>query len=251
MIEFADRHVRLDRTVCVPRDVVGVFEHVVGFGECLLGVTFADSAPVSDVRVRLREEPWDVCVVRQVRMDQVGALDHGRFRVEERREHLVFDLDQLGGLHRLTMASCNDRGDLLPDESDVVLGEDVAVFHVHAELVREVRPCGDANDAARRLGFRRIDGNDPRIGVRALHDRSVQQAGTEVDVVDELCRTTDLVEAIDPDRWGANGCEFIAGGLGLEGVRGGHSVPPLPALRTASMIGSYPVQRHRLPASAS
>ncbi len=139
------------------------------------------------------------------------------------------------------MGSGDHPGHLLADEPDVILGEDVPVLHVHPEVVREVAPGDHLDHTGSRLCLRCVDRENPRIGVRALDHCSVEKVRTEVEVVHELGRTADLVEAVDPNRRLADATQPAGGRTGFEGEGRGHRGPPfdvVPAARTASMMGS-------------
>ena len=75
------------------------------------------------------------------------------------------------------------------------------------------------------------------MGVGALHDAGIVEVGTELDVVNELGGAGNLLPALQ------------ARGAGSDEPVLAHGAPP--AAITASMMERYPVQRQRLPASAS
>ena len=136
------------------------------------------------------------------------------------------------------MAACDDTCDLFSGEPNEILGEDIAVFHVHAELVREVLAGNHSNDTVGLFGCGGVDRQDLGVGMGALNNGCMQQTGTEVHIVDELRRTTDLVKTVDADGWFADALEFVVCGLSLKGKSRCHAGSPLLAAKTASMMGS-------------
>src|SRR5262249_43560022 len=103
-------------------------------------------------------------------------------------------------------------------------------------------------DAGERLGPARVDRDDPRVGMRAAQHAADELAG-QVEVGAEAGAAGDLVRAVGSDR--ARADERLAD-FGIRRERRGHGQLLListAASITALMILSYPVQRHRLPAS--
>jgi len=163
----ADDHVGLDGTVRVPRNGVGVLKDLVRLGEAPLDVALPCLPAVRDVRVGFREEPRDALVVDKVRVDQLGALSHRPLGVEDGRQFLVVNLDQLRGAQRDPGITRDDGRYLFSHEPDTVLCEDVAVLHVETELVWEVLPCHDLDHTGNGLCLGRVDAPDERVRVRA------------------------------------------------------------------------------------
>ena len=94
-------------------------------------------------------------------------------------EDLVLDLDEIDGLLGDVDGLGSDGGDGLAEVTHDVLGDDVLVDDVQAELVVEVVTGEHGVNARQRLGFRGVDAQDLRAGMRAALDLRVQHAGQD------------------------------------------------------------------------
>jgi hypothetical protein len=92
---------------------------------------------------------------------------------EDRRQFLVFDLDQFGRPLGRGRVARDHRRHLLSHEPDLVLSENVAVVHVQAEAEGKILPSDDLDHAGQPLRPGGIDMLDQGVGVGALHDRGV------------------------------------------------------------------------------
>ncbi len=157
-------------------------------------------------------------------MQERRVLGSGVDGVENRVENVVLDLDELGRPFGGALVSGHDGRHLLADEPDPVGGEGRSVLHIQAEAEGEVRSRHHLDHTGDRRRFRRVDAHDPGVGVGRLDDLGVEEVGP------------DVRELIIRSRF--------------EGTDTHDATSPAAAASTASMIGSYPVQRQRLPASA-
>ena len=227
-VVLADNHVGFDGAVGVAGHLVGVLEHDIGRGKAGFDVAAAGLAPVGDVGVLMREEPRHPGVVGKIGVEQFGVRGDGGIRIEDGRQLLVGDLDQFGGALGDLRGAGDDGRHLLSDEADPILGEHVAVLHVDAKGEREVGTGHHLDDACERLGRCGVDPQDAGVRVGALDDLGVEKIGPEVEVIDELGRAADLVDAVDAWGSGADVGEIAHDAL-----------PPLAARAiTASTIGS-------------
>ena len=126
---------------------------------------------------------------------------HRLERIDERRQRLVLDLDEVGGVGRDIAVGRDDEGDLL------VLEQDLAVGQHHLHIARQRRHPGELDglqvlggqhrdDAGQRLGLRRVDLDDPRMAVARAVEVAVQHAG-QLDVVDVIALALDEARVFD------------------------------------------------------
>ena len=111
-------------------------------------------------------------------------------RVDDGRERVVLDVDELERVPRHVRAVGHDAGDLLALEPDLVGGEHglrVAGQGRHPrQAVGGERLAGDdGDDAGQLLGRRRVDVHDAGVRERAAQEREVQHPG-QGDVLDVL-----------------------------------------------------------------
>ncbi len=193
----------------------------------------------------------------QVVVQERGVGPHGFDDVDHVREHLVLHVDELQrapgdrharGGHRRDRVALVER--LLARHH---VPDDVLVVHHHLAgrdelrgLVGEIVPGDHGLDAGQRLGLRRVDRDDARVGVRAPQ-HPPDQLARQVEVGAEAGATRHLVDAVGANRAGSD--------VRLRRPvrhRLGHGYPFLivaAASITALTILSYPVHRQRLPAS--
>ena len=200
-----DHHMGLQRHVLHRGVGVLALDDPLGLGEPLLDVALADLLHVGEVRSRLRaEDRLDVAVAAELGVDQRRIRLEGDHRVEHRCQDLVLDVDQLDGLGRDLRALGGDRGDRLAEVAHHVLGEDVLVDDVEADLVVELVAGEHGVHARKRLGPRGVDAQDAGAGVRAVldlrveHRRQQQVPGVER-VAGELLGRLDP-RVVDADR---------------------------------------------------
>ena len=172
-----------------------------GLGEQGIGGRAVAGLPVEDVVVRA---PLEV------------VTDQGRVRIErapdvdQRREHVVLDVDQLQGVPGRVVVVRDDDGHLLALEAHLVRGEDG--LHVRrqgrhpGQVLRGEVGTGDHGahlGVCQRLAC--VDGDDPAVCDRRAQDRGVQHAG-QPDVVDVTALTPDEARVFlasqppEPDR---------------------------------------------------
>ncbi len=155
-------------------------DHAVGLGEG--GVEVAPG-----VETRPHEVPAGVVV-------EHGRLGFLRLAgVDDRRQRLVVDLDELGGVARELARLGHDGHDRLADVAHLADRErevlDVRAGHARdlEERIRERRDLLAGQrpvDAVDRLGRRDVDAGDVRVRVRAAHEVEVAHS-VPLDVVDE------------------------------------------------------------------
>ena len=175
----------------------------------------------------------------------------GRIDIDDMRQDFVFDLDQF---QRFAGGLCVDgghRGD------SVAIVESLGSRHAVVEnvqklgiAVRQVGQvcCGDDGlDAFDRFGAGCVDPDDPRMGMRAAQ-YAPDQLTRHVEIRTIARAPGDLVDAIGPQRTGTDRLELLVSKFGIKA----HDASPLisaAASATARTILSYPVHRHRFPAS--
>ena len=184
--------------------------------------------------------------VALVRLEIV--VDERRIGVErlgdvgDRRERLVLDLDELGRVLRDRPRLGHDHGDAVADVPCLVEGEREVrrhpdLFGYRPGAGQRAGPVGGelgtaegGDDTLNLAGRGEVDLADPRVRVRAAHDREPDLAG-QVDVVDELAVAGDeLPVLLARDR----GADDAAGGEGLSGRH--HASAPTAAVRTAATM---------------
>jgi hypothetical protein len=142
-------------------------------GEGLLDISAAARQPKRDVRAQLR-------------MDQRRARFSGRARIDQGRQRLVGDLEQLGGVGRLGPRAGDDGRHRLADEEHPLarqqLGRRRSLVRHHL-VDRQAGPTGRVGRGqhphhARRPGSGRgVDRLDPGVCVRTPHEDQVERAG--------------------------------------------------------------------------
>jgi hypothetical protein len=123
----------------------------------------------------------DVAVEGVVDPGRLGV--HRRDGVDDRRQHLVVDVDQGARVLGDVPARRRHRGHRLAGEADALDRDRVLGHGLGAEgrhRLDELRGLGagqHGHDARQRLRPRRVDRADARVGVRAAQDRRVEHAG--------------------------------------------------------------------------
>ena len=135
--------------------------------------------------------------VGEVPADVVGRARVGRRAAGERllevaggREHFVIDLHQVGGVGGLVLGLGDDDGDRLALETDLALGDRVAVGrllllgdegrgdrHEAADHILEVGGDEHGDDPGCRLGGGGVEARDPGMRVGAADDHHVRGPG--------------------------------------------------------------------------
>jgi hypothetical protein len=156
--------------------------HVLGLGEGGVGrLLVAEHQPEAGVALR--------AIVPHLH----GAILGGLFEIDHRRQRLVVDLDQLGGVARLGERLGDDEGDAVADEAYLVgdqyrlkrampLGRAEVLGHQvggeAAELVGRRIGAGEHREhAGRGLGLGGVDALDAGVRVRRQHGDPVAHAG--------------------------------------------------------------------------
>ena len=163
----------------------------------------------------------------QVVVQDRRAVGHRLAHVEDRRQHLVLDLDQRRARPRRCAGrsrrrprrrgrgrapssrpgSCRPRSAAAGPAPSPIVGDAVGGR-------REVGGGDDGLDAGQRQRLRGVDALDDGVGVRAALDAAVEHAG-QADVGAVLGAAGDLVGAVGPDRAGADDlvlllCDHVA-----------------------------------------
>ena len=180
-VVVADRDPRLHGDGRQPVVLDPQLHHVLGLGEGGVGrLLVAEHQPEADI------------ALRAVLPDLGGALLGGVLEVHDRRQRLVVDLDQLGGVARLGERLGHHEGDAVADEAHLVGDEqrlEGAVALGGAEILRHqmggeaaellgqgVGAGEDAEHARRRLGLGDVDALDAGVRVRRQHGHAVAHA---------------------------------------------------------------------------
>ena len=191
--------------------------------------------------------------VRDVRAEAVvherRSLRCGRLDVDEHGQRLVVDLDELGGIDRVSArVGQDDRDavalvvDLIDREREVlgilhVLGHRPRTGHRCLPVVAKLRAREDCDDAGAVLRGGRVDRRDAGVRIRAADDRH-EDHPVQLDVVD--VRASAAKERI----------VLLALERRADEPRLGRGHDPTPAAAaTASTMLWYPVHRQRLPSS--
>src|SRR5579884_1084905 len=118
---------------------------------------------------------------------------------EDGRQLLVLDVDQAGRrFGRVLRLGC-DGGDALPDEADLLVGQDGPVMEVTTEAaIADLRPGQDGAHSRVRSRGARIDREDPRVGKGADGEGRPQHVRFD-DVRGVLRLSADFLAALDPD----------------------------------------------------
>jgi hypothetical protein len=243
-----ERRVRLDIALVDRLRREAALDHDLRLAEARRGIALGEIEALGDVRCarRLGLDPFGAQVVVQDRR----AVLHRRLDVDDVRQHLVVDLDERERVARDRLAGRRDRGDGVALIERLVARHDVAadVAQVDLHLAgrddlvglrREVLAGHHRLDTGQRLGGRGVDRPDHGMGVRAAQHLA-DQLSRHVEVGAEARATGDLVGTV-----GTVG----AGADPLVAIHRAVSLISAAASMTAWMILSYPVQRHRLPAS--
>ena len=167
-----------------------------GLGESLLDIALAQLGEVGDVGPRLGTEHGHIVVGAEVGVDEGGVGFEGIHVVEDRRQDLVLDLDQVDSLAGYLQRVGGHGRNGLAVVPHLLLGEDVLVDHVEAEPVVELGADEDGADSRQGLGARDVDPEyaGPRVG--ALLDLGVEHARkAHVARVDRLAG--ELLDGVD------------------------------------------------------
>ena len=184
-VVFGERGARLEWHAGDTVDVKIHRDHVIGDGEGRIGRSF-----VAEVGIDRRIE-------RRLVPHQRRAWLHRVFRVQHERQHLVVDVDRLGGVERLGLGLCHHHGDRLADMARLVRRKQhvrtdeqrapLRRMQLHVEfclrqrIMRDrMKPGGEtvgaaerAEHARHRAGAGEIDAANARMRVRRAHDRGV------------------------------------------------------------------------------
>ena len=154
-------------------------------------------------------------IVRRLVPDHRRAGLHRVFDRDRRRQRLVIDFDQLGGIARLLDRFGNHEGDALADRAHFVGDQDrpqrakaLRAAHVFghrrgeaAELVgNDIGAGQNGEHAVGGLGLGGVDALDARVRMRRHHHHAVALV-RQVDVVDIAAAAGDEAWVLDPGHW--------------------------------------------------
>ena len=123
---------------------------------------------------------------------------HRLFRIEHRRQRLVFDLDQIERLFGGVLVDRRDGCHFFADVAHGVDGERQVVARLRKVAVLDagkVFPGDDGANARQRLGATGIDPHDPGVRMRAAQQLAVQHSG-HADVVGVFGAAQSLERAV-------------------------------------------------------
>ena len=248
--------VRLDIALVHGRRLEAHLHDFVGRGEARGDVAHLVLDALRDVR-GLRRRGLDAAGDHVLEEERRVGL-HRLIDVDDVRQHLVVDLDQLQRLLGDGRGGRGDGGDGVALVEHLLARHDVArhVPEIHGDalgtdvvelLVGKVLGGHHRLHALQLLRLRRVDGADARVRVRRAQHLAPQHAGQgEIGAV--LGGARHLRHAIGTHRARAYDLQLFFGLIDyachVQVLR-----ISLAASSTASMILLYPVQRHRLPAS--
>ena len=173
------------------------FEDTVGLGKSLLDVAFADHLGRIDIAVG--------------RVHLGGVLAHGRDRIEDGRQRLVFDHDLRQRLVGDLLGDGRHRRDAVAGVANDRIGEHRLVLKRRPEgiggnlFAREHR-----HHAGHGLGRAGIDALDAGRGDTGALDARIKHAG-EVEIVDVFGLPEAVQAAVRPRRALADGAGLLAG----------------------------------------
>jgi len=187
-VVVADGHPRLHGDRGQPVVLDSQLHHVLGLGEGGVGrILVAEHEPEPDI------------ALRTIVPDFGGAVLGGVFEVHHRRQRFIVDLDQFGGIARLTQRLGDDERHTVADEAHlsgiedrlkraVALGRAEVLRHQMggeaAQLLRHGIGAGEHAEHARRgLSLGDVDALDAGVRVRREHRHPVTLPG-QADVVD-------------------------------------------------------------------
>ena len=161
-------------------------------------------------------------------MQQWRPRRHRALDIDDVRQYLVLDRDQIERLGSDDRRDGCDRGHGMPLVEDLVAGHDIArqIAEIHRPFAdkRLLRPdlgkIGGGHDGAhagQRQGFVCVDATDPGVRMRAALDLAPEHARHR-HVGAEIGPPGDLVHAIGPDWAGADDLQFFLIGGGCHGL---------------------------------
>jgi len=199
MVQHADGHMGFDGAVGIARYPVGVFQDVLRLAETFVQIAFAGLAPMRDVGAPFGKEPGHMGIAVQIRMQQLRSFLEGLHLVQNCWQGLVFHFYEFSALLGGLRGAGNHSRYLLTHKAHFILGEDVAVFHVEAELEGEILAGENLIYSRHFERGAEIDALDDGVGLGAGYDLGVEQLGAEVYVVAVDSRSADLFPGIDAD----------------------------------------------------
>ncbi len=179
-----------------------LLRHDLGRGQRLLGGGAVARLPEKDVVRMLPRSVRAVHLVLDVLAQHRRVRVHRLERIDQRRQILVVDVDQLDRVGRGIAVGRDHEGDLLVLEQHLLVGQDrlhVAGERRHVVQIERLEVGGgqdrlDARHLERRL---LVDPLDPRMAVRRADEVAEQHAG-QLDVVDIVALALGEAGVLDP-----------------------------------------------------
>ena len=185
VVPQTDAGMRLEHSLLDRLRLEHVFADVVGAGKRLVHFAELECDLGGDV-------------ARGVVVQERCARPHRFFRIEHRRQRLVFDLDQVERLFGGVLVDRRDGCHLFADVAHGVDGQRQVVARLRKIAVLDagkVLPGDDGANARQGFGATRIDAHDPGVRMRASQQLAVQHSG-HADVVGILGAAQSLERAV-------------------------------------------------------
>ena len=156
------------------------------------------------VRLAMHEMAFRDTVGLAARMQERRLGLRRRYRVDDRRQHLVGHLDEVGGVLGPVAIGRGDRDHRLADIAHLVDREAVIVDRVleaddhRIGLGRHIRAGHDGENPRHGERFGRVDGDDLGMGVRRADEGGLQGALPDRHIVDEAALAAQQGAVFDP-----------------------------------------------------
>ena len=209
LVAVGDAALRLDIALVHGLGIVFALDDHVGFGEARVGVAHREVEPLDDVGRRVLG-PLDALGPEMVVQDRRTGL-HRLDRVDDMRQHLVLDLDQLERALGDGLAGRGHGGNGMAVIEHLLARHDVArqvASRRPRRQFREIVPRDHRLHARQGLRLRRVDRLQDRVRVRAPEDLAEQHAGQN-QVGAELGAPGHLVGPVLLDRVGPDDLELL------------------------------------------
>ena len=167
-----------------------------------VGAALVADFPVEDVVVMLAVAVRALGLALQVFAQHRGVRGHRLEGIDDHRQRLVFDLDEIGGVGRRIAALGDHESNFLILEQHLLLGQhrlDVAGERRHVMQVERLEVGrGQHREYARdRLGLGGVDRLDAGVAVRRTVEVSVKHS-RQLQVVDVVALALDEADILDP-----------------------------------------------------
>jgi hypothetical protein len=175
-LPMRDDRARLDRQALGRVGDVSALHRDVGAGHGRVRVSLDDRREPD--RVSLPDEVLVGLVTLPVVVDERSVVAQRRLEIRQRRQGLVLDLDQVGGLLRELRREGGDAGHDVALEPDLLLGEEPSVLdHATVLDVRNVLVREDREDARQRPRLRSVHPDDPCVRAIRIAELRMELTG--------------------------------------------------------------------------